>query len=64
MPLTKLLKDTVKARVERDPAFRAALFQEALFFQVIHVIQKNEGINFQLDVLAKKKARVSQKVYA
>jgi len=34
------------------------------FFQVIHVIQKNEGINFQLDVLAKKKARVSQKVYA
>lgn len=34
------------------------------FFQVIHVIQKNEGINFQLNVLAKKKARVSQKVYA
>jgi len=35
MPLTKLLKDTVKARVERDPAFRAALFQEALsaFFE-------------------------------
>ena len=117
MPLTKLFKDTVKARVVRDPAFRAALFQEALpaffegdtalgksllrdlvnstigfeglaqemnklskslhrmlapsgnptmenFFQVIHAIQKNEGINFQLDVLAKKKARVSQKVYA
>jgi len=35
MPLTKLLKDTVKARVERDPAFRAALFQETLpaFFE-------------------------------
>jgi hypothetical protein len=35
MPLTKLFKDTVKARVERDPAFRAALFQEALpaFFE-------------------------------
>ena len=30
MPLTKLFKDTVKARVERDPAFGAALFQEAL----------------------------------
>jgi DNA-binding phage protein len=117
MPLTKLLKDTVKARVERDPAFRAALFQETLsaffegdtalgksllrdlvnstigfeglaqemnqsskslhrmlapsgnptmenFFQVIHVIQKNEGINFQLNVLAKKKTRFSQKEHA
>jgi DNA-binding phage protein len=117
MPLTKLFKDTVKARVERDPAFGVALFQEALsaffegdtalgksllrdlvnstigfeglaqemnkpskslhrmlapsgnptmenFFQVIHVIQKNEGINFQLNVLAKKKARVRQKVHA
>jgi len=35
MPLTKLFKDTVTARVERDPAFRAALFQEVLsaFFE-------------------------------
>ena len=117
MPLTKLFKDTVKPRVVGDPAFRAALFQEALpaffegdtalgksllrdlvnstigfeglaqemnkpskslhrmrppsgnptmknFFQVIHAIQKNEEINFQLDVLAKKKARVSQKEHA
>ena len=31
MPLTKLFRDTVKARVERDPAFTAALFEEALF---------------------------------
>jgi hypothetical protein len=30
MPLTKLFKDTVKARVERVPAFREALFQETL----------------------------------
>jgi DNA-binding phage protein len=30
MPLTKLFKDTVKARIDRDPAFAAALFQEAL----------------------------------
>ena len=117
MPLTKLFKDTVKARVERDPAFAAALFEEALsaffegdttlgkallrdlvnstigfeglaqemnkpskslhrmlaptgnptmenFFQVIHIIQKNEGINFQLNALAKKKVRVSQKAHA
>jgi len=34
------------------------------FFQVIHIIQKNEGINFQLNALVKKKARVSQKVHA
>lgn len=35
MPLTKLFKDTVKARVECDPAFRVAIFQEALsaFFE-------------------------------
>jgi hypothetical protein len=35
MPLTKLFKDTITARVERDPTFRAALFQEALsaFFE-------------------------------
>jgi len=30
MPLTKLFKDTVKARIECDPAFAAALFEEAL----------------------------------
>jgi len=101
MPLTKLFKETVKARVERDPAFRAALFQEALsaflegdtalgksllrelvnstigfeglgqelnkssnslhrmlapsgnptmenFFQVIHVLQKRQGLIFSL----------------
>lgn len=111
MPLTKLFKDTVKARVERDPAFAAALFQEALsaffegdsalgksllrdlvnstigfeklaqemnkpskslhrmlapsgnptmenFFHVIHVLQKNEGIKFQLCASTKKKSRV------
>jgi hypothetical protein len=34
------------------------------FFQVIHIIQKNEGINFQLNALAKKKARVGQKAHA
>jgi hypothetical protein len=35
MPLTKLFKDTAKARIERDPAFAAALFEEALsaFFE-------------------------------
>jgi hypothetical protein len=35
MPFTKLFKDTVKARMERDPAFAAALFEEALsaFFE-------------------------------
>jgi hypothetical protein len=31
MPPTKLFKDTVKARIERDPAFAAALFEETLF---------------------------------
>ena len=30
MPLTKLFKDTVKERIERDPAFAASLFEEAL----------------------------------
>lgn len=30
MPLTRSFKDTVKARAERDPAFRAGLFEEAV----------------------------------
>ena len=30
MPLTRDFKDTIKARAERDPAFRRGLFQEAL----------------------------------
>jgi DNA-binding phage protein len=30
MPLTKDFLDTVKARAERDPAFRAGLYQEAV----------------------------------
>jgi DNA-binding phage protein len=30
MALTRSFKETVKARVERDPKFRAALFQEAV----------------------------------
>jgi DNA-binding phage protein len=30
MPLTRDFRDTVKARAERDPAFRAALFEEAV----------------------------------
>jgi len=34
------------------------------FFQVIHVIQKNEGINFQLNALAKKRSKVSQRAIA
>ena len=115
MPLTKLFKDTVKARIKRDPAFAAALFQEALsaffegdsalgkallrdfvnstigfeglahalnkpskslhrmlapsgnptmenFFQVIHVLQKNEGINIELSALAKKRPKMRQTV--
>ena len=115
MPLTKLFKDTVKARIERDPAFAAALFQEALsaffegdtalgksllrdlvnstmgfeglaqalkkpskslhrmlapsgnptmenFFQVIHVIQKNEGIDIELNALTKKRTKARQRV--
>jgi hypothetical protein len=35
MPFTKLFKDTVKERMERDPAFALALFEEALsaFFE-------------------------------
>ena len=114
MPLTQLFKDTVKARVERDPAFPAALFEEVLsaffggdtvlgkallrdlvnstigfealaqemnkpskslhrmlaptgnptmenFFQVIHILQKNQGMNFQRNALAKKKASVAKK---
>ena len=117
MSLTKLFKETVKARVERDPAFAAALFQEALsaffegdtslgksllrdlvnstigieklalemdkpsksvhrmlapsgnptmenFFQVINLLQKNEGIKFQLNALVKKKSRSKQKEFA
>lgn len=30
MPLTRNFKETVKARADRDPAFRIGLFQEAL----------------------------------
>lgn len=30
MPLTRDFKDTVKARAERDPAFRRGLFEEAI----------------------------------
>lgn len=30
MPLTKDFKDTIKARTERDPEFRAGLFREAI----------------------------------
>lgn len=30
MPLTQSFRKTIKARVERDPAFRAALLQDAL----------------------------------
>jgi DNA-binding phage protein len=30
MPLTREFKETVKARAERDPAFRAALLKEAV----------------------------------
>ena len=30
MPLTRDFKDTIKSRVERDPEFRLALFQEAV----------------------------------
>lgn len=30
MPLTRNFKDTVKARAERDPEFRAGLFREAI----------------------------------
>ncbi len=30
MPLSISYKDTIKARVERDPEFRAALFDEAI----------------------------------
>ena len=115
MSLTKLFKDTVKTHVERDSAFRVALFQEALsaffegdtalgksllrdlvnstigfeklalevnkpskslhrmlapsgnptmenFFQVIHVIQENEGINFELNALVKKPLRTRARV--
>jgi DNA-binding phage protein len=117
VPLTKLFKDTVKARIERDPAFAAALFEEALsaffegdtalgkallrdlvnstigfeglahalnkpskslhrmlapsgnptmenFFQVIHVIQKNEGIDIELNALVKKRTKIRQKAHA
>jgi DNA-binding phage protein len=30
MPLTRSFRDTVRARAEREPAFRRALFQEAV----------------------------------
>ena len=30
MPLTRSFRDTVKARADNDPAFRAALYQEGL----------------------------------
>jgi hypothetical protein len=30
MPLTRDFRDTVRARAERDPAFREALFQESM----------------------------------
>ncbi len=30
MPLTRNFKDTIKARAERDPEFRAGLFSEAI----------------------------------
>lgn len=43
MALTKFFKDTVKARVERDPEFRAGLFKEALsaFFDGDTVLGKS-----------------------
>ena len=31
MPSTKLFKETVRLRIERDPAFRLALLQEVIF---------------------------------
>lgn len=117
MSLTTLFKDTVKARIERDPAFTATLFEEALsaffegdtalgkallkdlvnstigfeglaqalnkpskslhrmlapagnptmenFFQLIHVIQKNEGIDIKLSALVKKRNKVRHKAHA
>lgn len=117
MTLTKTFKDTVKARVDRDPAFRAALFQESLqaffegdtalgklllrdlvnstigfeglaeevkkpskslhrmlapsgnptmenFFQVIHAIQKTEGIDLQFCALKKKVLKTKQRAAA
>lgn len=30
MPLSRSYKETIKARIERDPAFRAALFEESI----------------------------------
>jgi DNA-binding phage protein len=117
MPFTKLFKDTVKARIERDPTFAAALFEEALsaffegdtalgkallrdfvnstigfeglahalnkpskslhrmlapsgnptmenFFKLIHAIQKNEGIDIELNALVKKRTKIRQKAHA
>ena len=42
MPLTKLFKDTVKSRLERDSAFATTLFEEALsaFFEGDTVLGK------------------------
>jgi hypothetical protein len=34
------------------------------FFQVIHVIQKNEGIDIELNALVKKRTKIRQKVLA
>jgi hypothetical protein len=34
------------------------------FFQVIHVIQKNEGIDIELNALVKKRTKIRQKAHA
>lgn len=41
MPLTRNFRDTVRARAEREPAFRRALFQEAV--QALLQGETNEG---------------------
>jgi hypothetical protein len=49
MPSTKLFKETVCLRIERDPAFRLALLQEAL--SALHMGDISLGKNILRDLL-------------
>ena len=49
MPSTKLFKETVRLRIERDPAFRLALLQEV--FSALHMVDMSLGKAILRDLL-------------
>ena len=44
MPLTRRFKDTVKARAERDPKFRAALLKEAVELMLAGDVETGKAV--------------------